>query len=105
MLCDFLGAWQLRNAAATIPHCIAQLEEAGNLDNFRRLIGESTAEWRGFWFADSDLYKTIEAVAWEIARTGKPVRAAICDSARLWSSRSIAVKFFFGSEGADFMAM
>ncbi|MBB1513615.1 glycoside hydrolase family 127 protein [Tessaracoccus sp. MC1627] len=65
-----LGAWQLRNAAATIPHCIAQLEEAGNLDNFRRLIGESTAEWRGFWFADSDLYKTIEAVAWEIARTG-----------------------------------
>ncbi len=65
-----LGAWQLRNAAATIPHCIAQLEEAGNLDNFRRVIGESTAEWRGFWFADSDLYKTIEAVAWEIARTG-----------------------------------
>ena len=65
-----LGAWQLRNAAATIPHCIGQLEEAGNLDNFRRLIGESTAEWRGFWFADSDLYKTIEAVAWEIARTG-----------------------------------
>ncbi|MHA6523241.1 glycoside hydrolase family 127 protein [Tessaracoccus sp. G1721] len=65
-----LGAWQRRNAAATIPHCVAQLEEAGNLDNFRRVIGESTAEWRGFWFADSDLYKTIEAVAWEIARTG-----------------------------------
>jgi DUF1680 family protein len=65
-----LGAWQERNAAATIPHCIAQLEEAGNLDNFRRVIGESTAEWRGFWFADSDLYKTIEAVAWEVARTG-----------------------------------
>ena len=34
------------------------------------MIGESEAEWRGFWFADSDLYKTIEAVAWEIARTG-----------------------------------
>ncbi|WP_353082459.1 glycoside hydrolase family 127 protein [Tessaracoccus lapidicaptus] len=65
-----LGAWQQRNAAATIPHCIGQLEEAGNLDNFRRVIGESEAEWRGFWFADSDVYKTIEAVAWEIARTG-----------------------------------
>ena len=65
-----LGAWQARNAAATIPHCIGQLEEAGNLDNFRRVIGESDAQWRGFWFADSDVYKTIEAVAWEIARTG-----------------------------------
>ncbi len=65
-----LGAWQARNAAATIPHCIEQLEIAGNLDNFRRVIGESDADWRGFWFADSDVYKTIEAVAWEIARTG-----------------------------------
>lgn len=65
-----LGAWQQRNATATIPHCLHQLEEAGNLDNFRRVIAESEAEWRGFWFADSDVYKTIEAVAWEIARTG-----------------------------------
>ena len=31
--------------------------------------------------------------------------AASCDSARLWSRRSIAVKFFAGSDGADFIAM
>ncbi len=67
---DQLGGWQVRNASATIPHCISQLEEAGNLDNFRRVIGESDADWRGFWFADSDVYKTIEAVAWEIGRSG-----------------------------------
>jgi len=65
-----LGAWQELNASATIPHCIAQLEASGVLDNFRRLHGESGASYRGFVFADSDLYKVIEAVAWEIGRTG-----------------------------------
>lgn len=65
-----LGAWQRLNADATIGHCIANLESSGVLDNFRRLIGESDAEFRGFWFADSDLYKTVEAVAWEIGRSG-----------------------------------
>ena len=65
-----LGDWQELNAAATIPHCIEQLEVSGVIDNFRRVVGESEAEYRGFYFADSDLYKVIEAVGWEIARTG-----------------------------------
>ena len=65
-----LGAWQRLNAEATIPHCIEQLEASGVLDNFRRVVGESGAAYRGFVFADSDLYKVVEAVAWEIARTG-----------------------------------
>ena len=68
-----LGAWQELNASATIPHCIAQLETSGVIDNFRRLVGESGAEHRGFVFADSDLYKVIEAVAWEIGRSGTTV--------------------------------
>lgn len=65
-----LGAWQVRNAEATIPHCIDQLEASGVLDNFRRLVGESEAPYRGFVFADSDVHKVIEAVAWEIGRSG-----------------------------------
>lgn len=65
-----LGAWQRRNAEATIPHCIEQLEVSGVLDNFRRVVGESGAAYRGFVFADSDLYKVVEAVAWEVARSG-----------------------------------
>jgi len=65
-----LAAWQQRNGEATIPNCIEQLEVSGVLDNFRRLLAESDAEFRGPVFADSDLYKVIEAVAWEIARTG-----------------------------------
>jgi DUF1680 family protein len=63
------GRWQERNAEHTIPHCVEQLEVSGVLDNLRRVVGESDADYRGFVFADSDLHKTIEAVAWEIARS------------------------------------
>jgi hypothetical protein len=68
---SFLGAWQARNATATIPHCVANLESSGVVDNFRRLTPDGPhGDFRGFWFADSDLYKTLEAVGWEIGRTG-----------------------------------
>jgi hypothetical protein len=43
--------------------------------------------------------------SFSIAPTGLPAFNASCDSARLWSRRSIAVKFFFGSEGAERIAM
>jgi DUF1680 family protein len=59
-----LGDWQARNRGETIGHCVEQLEPAGNLDNFRRLIGRSDAPFRGFWFADTDVYKTLEAIGW-----------------------------------------
>ncbi|MGP9613860.1 glycoside hydrolase family 127 protein [Brachybacterium sp. AOP42-B2-9] len=74
-----LGAWQELNASATIPHCIEQLESSGVIDNFRRLVGESGAKHRGFVFADSDLYKVIEAVAWEIGRSGTTAHNAWLD--------------------------
>lgn len=75
-----LADWQSLNAAATIPHCIENLETSGVIDNLRRVVGESGAEYRGFVFADSDLYKVIEAVAWEIARTGTTEHDAWLDS-------------------------
>lgn len=65
-----LGARQALNGSATIPHLIAELERTGAVDNFRRLAGASDAEYRGLLFSDSDVYKTIEAIAWEIGRTG-----------------------------------
>lgn len=72
-----LGAWQERNAGATIPHCLDALETSGALDNLRRLLDPAdpehhAGEYRGFNFADSDVHKTLEAVAWESARTGEP---------------------------------
>lgn len=67
-----LGSWQELNRTSTIPHCIDNLESSGALDNFRRLVGESDAAFRGFWFQDSDLYKTLEAVGWEAGRQADP---------------------------------
>jgi uncharacterized protein len=63
-----LGDWQRVNREGTIPHCIERLETSGVMDNFRRLVGESDAEFRGPLFADSDLYKTLEAIGWEASR-------------------------------------
>ncbi|GAA1586290.1 glycoside hydrolase family 127 protein [Actinoplanes couchii] len=59
-----LGGWQARNADATLPHCVARVETYGNLDNLRRVTGDSDAEYRGFWFADTDVHKTLEAAFW-----------------------------------------
>jgi uncharacterized protein len=63
-----LGAWQERNATATLPHCIEHLEAHGELANVRRVVGESDRPFEGMWFADSDIYKTLEAAAWQLAR-------------------------------------
>lgn len=63
-----LGDWQRLNTAATIPHILRHLESTGVLDNYRRLLGRSTATFRGPLFADSDLYKTLEALGWEAVR-------------------------------------
>lgn len=65
-----LGRWQRLNADATLPHTVAMLEDSGVLPNLRRVVGESDAEYVGYQFADSDLYKTLEAIGWEIGRTG-----------------------------------
>ncbi|QSB13842.1 glycoside hydrolase family 127 protein [Natronosporangium hydrolyticum] len=77
----FLGDWQTRNRQATIPHCIARLETSGVMDNLRRLVGESDAPFRGMLFADSDLFKTLEAVGWEAVRDGAPEFASFVDDA------------------------
>ena len=60
----FLGDWQALNRAATIPHCIEQLEAAGAVENLRRVAGESQADYGGFRYSDSDLYKVLEATGW-----------------------------------------
>lgn len=70
-----LGAWQAASARATVPHCLDALESSGVLDNLRRLLDEGDparhdGPYRGFNFADSDAWKTLEAVAWDAGRTG-----------------------------------
>jgi uncharacterized protein len=73
-----LGSWQERNAAATLPHCIEHLDSHGNVDNLRRVAaqpldsGERPGEFAGLWFADSDVYKTMEAAAWQLGWAEAP---------------------------------
>ncbi len=64
-----LRDWQQRNAAASLPLALRQLEAAGNLANLRLAIAGGTEGYRGPVFMDSDLYKVLEAVGWELGRT------------------------------------
>jgi uncharacterized protein len=68
------GFWaelQARNAGAMIPHGHAWVERVGWVDNLRRAGAvDRPAETHGPVFADSDVYKLVEAMAWETARTG-----------------------------------
>ncbi|MBE8524569.1 glycoside hydrolase family 127 protein [Amycolatopsis sp. H6(2020)] len=65
---SLLGGWQTRNASRTLPHCVEQLDTAGALDNLRRVTGEVDGDRRNMWFSDSDVYKTLEAAAWQLGR-------------------------------------
>jgi uncharacterized protein len=65
------GLWARRQATnrdAALPHGYRMLEAAGNLENLRIAAGRSTGRYRGPVFMDSDVYKWIEAAAYEHAR-------------------------------------
>ncbi len=61
----FWGERQVLNREVTIPHGTEMLEEWGSLDNLRAAAGRSTKEYRLPLFMDSDVYKVLEAIAWE----------------------------------------
>lgn len=67
----FLADLQGLNAAAMIDHCSSWVERAGWVDNFDAAVeGRLPQDRRGREFSDSDVYKLMEAMAWEIGRTG-----------------------------------
>jgi len=63
-----LADWQRRNRASSLPLALRQLEAAGNLGNLRLAIAGAHDGYRGPVFMDSDIYKTLEAVGWELGR-------------------------------------
>jgi DUF1680 family protein len=67
----FWGTKQQINAAASIAHCEGWIEKVGWIGNFDAAIeGRLPQDRTGRSFADSDVYKLIEAMAWEIGRSG-----------------------------------
>jgi len=70
------GFWASRqdiNRRVTIPHGYQMLEQVGTLDNFRIAAGLKDSKYRGaVAFLDSDVYKWLEAVAYELQANPNP---------------------------------
>ncbi|WP_198586881.1 glycoside hydrolase family 127 protein [Glycomyces xiaoerkulensis] len=69
------GFWerlQRSNSDATLRHCLEWMERLGWIANFDRVADGSTGGGRPGWqFSDSEIYKLVEALAWEYGRTGR----------------------------------
>ncbi|GAA4174454.1 glycoside hydrolase family 127 protein [Gryllotalpicola koreensis] len=65
----FWGERQEVNARATIAHCQEWMERIGWIGNFdRAAAGTIAGSHAGIEFVDSEVYKLLEAMAWELAR-------------------------------------
>jgi len=76
------GFWAPRreiSATKSIPSMHDLLEANGRMNNFRRLVGKSTAAQIGPVFADSDIYKWTEAVGFVLQSGERPELRATAD--------------------------
>ncbi len=73
----FWGERQSTNRDATFAHCVAWMDRVGWLENFDRVArGEVTEAHAGWEFSDSEIYKLLEGMAWEMAREPSDALAA-----------------------------
>lgn len=73
------GFWAQRqqvNRMASIPSGLRRLRESGIFRNLRRAAGWAEGQYEGPVFLDSDIYKWLEAIAWEQARAPSDTLAA-----------------------------
>jgi uncharacterized protein len=69
------GFWYKRrkiNVERSIPTMHDELEAHGRMNNFRRLVGKSSAPQVGPYFSDSDIYKWIDGVGWALQSGDRP---------------------------------
>ncbi|PZE85234.1 glycoside hydrolase family 127 protein [Curtobacterium sp. MCBD17_032] len=66
----YWGAWQERNGSAVLRHCEDWIERIGWAGNFDGAATGAPFEHAGIEFVDSEVYKLLEAMAWELGRTG-----------------------------------
>lgn len=77
----FWGDRQELNATSIIPHCLHWEDSVGWFDNFDAVLEGTIAETRtGREFSDSDVYKLLEAIAWELGRQSNPALQQRFDS-------------------------
>ncbi len=78
------GFWKRRVAVTrkiSLRFGYSMLERAGNLDNLRIAAGLIQGNYRGYVFQDSDVYKWLEAVAWEMGTEPDTELASLADRA------------------------
>lgn len=64
------GFWaerQLTNATKTLAHLLDQNEKTGRNENFKAAVGVPGAIYDGYFFNDSDVYKSIEAIGFSLS--------------------------------------
>ena len=69
------GFWSKRmdlNRTVTIPHIMEENERTGRIENFARAAHEASGPYEGRRFNDSDVYKTIEAASYALAKRPDP---------------------------------
>ncbi|QAY64215.1 glycoside hydrolase family 127 protein [Xylanimonas allomyrinae] len=77
----FWGERQDLNAAATIPHVESWLERLGWIGNFDAAVeGRLPGDRKGREFSDSETYKLLEGMAWELGRRPDPALQARFDA-------------------------
>lgn len=64
----FWADWQRLNRDVTIPHALHWLERDGSVDNLRDAAAGAPSDHRGMWFSDSDVYKMLEGLSWDLGR-------------------------------------
>jgi uncharacterized protein len=77
------GFWSKRrktNVERSLPTMRDQLEQHGRMDNFRRLVGKSSAPQKGPVYSDSDIYKWTEAAAFALQSADMPELRAVTSS-------------------------
>ncbi len=62
----FWAQWQNLNRNVTLQHGYEMLDKSGCFDNLRIVAGQQEGKIRGFIFQDSDMYKWLEAVGFEL---------------------------------------
>ena len=78
------GFWVKRaatNRNVSLFYAFEMLEKAGNLDNLRIAAGLKKGEYQGYVFLDSDIYKWLEATAWEMGNEADERLASMVDQA------------------------
>ena len=78
------GFWAQRqrlNRDVLLTEGARRLEAAGNFDNLRIAAGRKAGRFRGLVFMDSDVYKWLEALGWELGREPSGELARLADDA------------------------